>query len=198
MERSAGADRIELCVDLPCGGLTPSPDLVHEVVSVAEVPVMVLIRSRPGDFVFDRHEVDKMANQVRASRAAGASGVVIGSLTADGEVNAAHVRALVDAAEGLPVTFHRAIDHAADVRQAHEVCAGLGIDRVLTSGGAETALDGADVLAELNRRAGPRVLAAGGIRADHVIALIRTTGVREIHARASAVPALLRVLGSAD
>lgn len=138
--------------------------------------------------------MDRMEKQVRESCAAGAAGVVVGSLTSDGRIHADHVRRLVDAASGLPVTFHRGIDETVDVLGAAELCGLLGIARVLTSGGALTALKGSEALAAMVQAGGPAVLAAGGIRADHVRELVISTGVEEIHARASAIPDLVRVL----
>lgn len=181
-------------MELHCGGLTPPADLIREAVNASPVPVMVLIRARPGGFVFSQDEIDLMERQVRESRAAGAAGLVVGSLTGDGRIHKDHVRRLVDAADGLPVTFHRGIDETVDVLGAADRCRQLGIARVLTSGGAATAQEGSEALAAMVRAGGPTVLAAGGIRAGHVEQLVTSTGVKEIHARASAIPELLRVL----
>jgi copper homeostasis protein len=114
----------------------------------------------------------------------GAAGVVIGALDPGGAVDAACTGALVEAARPLSVTFHRAFDMAADPVAAVESLLGLGADRLLTSGQEATALEGAEVIAELVRRCGERltVMAAGGISERNVSRIVSETGVREVHA----------------
>ena len=195
--QAAGADRLELCVDLTCGGLTPPLSLVSEAVRAVTIPVFALIRPRPGDFVFTRDETTRMVASVEGVLAQGASGVVIGAL-APGDLGFAPdleaTARLVRHARGAPVTFHRAIDACTEVADARHKLGSVGVDRVLTSGGAGSAWDGRAVLARMVASAGPVVLVAGGVRADHVAPLIATTACREIHARASAVPALCSAL----
>ena len=126
-----------------------------------------------------------MRRDVRAARELGAAGVVAGALRRDGRVDADATARLVEAAGPLPVTFHRAVDLAPDLAEALETLASLGVRRVLTAGGAPTALEGADALAALVRQAGDRVaiLAGGSIREAHAAELVRRTGVRELHVR---------------
>lgn len=115
--RENGADRVELCSALELGGLTPSAALV-EAVAAEGLPVQVLVRCRPGDFVHDAQEIALMAAEVRSVIASGAAGVVIGALTADGALDTAAVARLAEEARaaGRPVdvTLHRAIDQSAD------------------------------------------------------------------------------------
>jgi copper homeostasis protein len=195
---AAGARRLELCVDLEEGGLTPSPDLVREVVRAVPVPVFAMVRPRPGDFVYSRREIDRALRDVAAVKAAGAAGIVTGALRTDGSVDADALRRLVGAAGLVPVTFHRAFDGVADPAGALEALLYVGVRRVLTSGGLDAAIHGADALAGLVHRAGGRiaVMAGGRVRADHVLELVDRTGVAEVHARAEAVPDLVRTLAS--
>lgn len=188
----AGADRVELCAALGTGGLTPSIGTVAHALQVSSrIGVNVLIRQRPGDFVFDEDELAAMVADIRAVRAlerpAGvALGFVIGALLPDGSVDSRATRRLVEACGDAPVTFHKAFDQTPDRAAALEQLVALGIDRVLTSGGAPTAADGSDELAALVTQAGDRivVLAGGGVRPGTVADLVRRTGVREVHLRA--------------
>lgn len=177
-----GADRIELCSALATGGVTPSAGLIYQAVRIANsVPVMVLIRPRDGHFVYDEAEVLAMELDIAVAHRLGAYGVVIGALTADGEVDVAVCKRLIKAAKGLNITFSRAIDVANDPMRAFNDVAGLKVDRILTSGGAPTALQGAEVLRQMTQAAGPEIMAGGGVSAENVAAIIKETGVSEIH-----------------
>ncbi|WP_146901827.1 copper homeostasis protein CutC [Cellulomonas aerilata] len=182
--RDAGADRVELCIGLVTGGLTPPIGLVEAAVETG-LPVHPLIRTRPGGFVVDDVELDVQVRDVRAVARAGAAGVVVGALTAAGEVDDDAVRRLVDAAGGLPVTYHRALDVVTDRRRALDRLAALGVTRVLTSGGAARAGDGTGEIAALVRHAaglggGVQLMAGGGVRVADIPALV-AAGVHAVH-----------------
>lgn len=187
-----GADRIELCAALSEGGITPSLGLARTVLErVRRVGVQVMVRPRGGDFTVDADECAVMLADVAAlsalPRAPGVTlGFVFGALTPAGAVDRATVARLRAACGPAPVTFHRAFDAAPNLDAALADLAVLGIDRVLTSGGAPTADAGAATLARLVERAGNgiTVLAGGGVRAGNAAALVARTGVREIHLRA--------------
>lgn len=190
-----GADRIELCADLLEGGTTPSMGTILAVLDAVErVGVQIIVRPRGGDFVYSEAEVDVMCRDLRAiaEAAAGARtpvGVVVGALTADGEVDAAALRRLIDAAAPLPVTFHKAFDATSDLLAAYDVLAAAGVERVLTSGGPHPALQGVEVLAELVRwsrsePAAPTVLVGGSVRPANVREILEATGATEVHLRA--------------
>ncbi len=183
-----GADRLELCGELLQGGVTPSAGLIGAVWERVEIPVSVLVRPRTGDFLYTEDELDVMRRDIATARALDVDGVVIGALTREGDVDVAAVSQLVDAAGPLAVTFHRAFDFARDLPLALETLIELGVDRVLTSGGAASALAGAAPLAELVRQAGSRitVLAGGGITAANVADVVRRSGAQEVHLRAAA------------
>ncbi len=137
--RDGGADRVELCVGLELGGLTPSQALV-ETTHETGIPAHALVRCRPGGFVHDRDEVSLMEREVRTVLRSGAAGVVVGALRADRTLDVDALRRFVDAARAVSavaeVTLHRAVDHAADPVAAVALLADLGFTRVLTSGGA--------------------------------------------------------------
>lgn len=182
--RENGADRVELCSALELGGLTPSAALV-EAVAAQELPVQVLVRCRPGDFVHDAQEIALMAAEVRSVIASGAAGVVIGALTADGALDTVAVARLAEAARGagrpVDVTLHRAVDQSADPVATAALLAPLGLTRVLTSGGAPAAADGLETIAAMVAAApGVQVMAGGGVRLADIPALL-SAGVASVH-----------------
>lgn len=189
---AAGADRVELCADLSVGGITPSAGLIEWAVSAAggRLGVHVLVRPRGGDFVYDDEEESVMARDIRAAKSAGADGVVVGALTPDATVDVALTARLIALARPMSVTFHRAFDETSDPVAALGDVLALGADRLLTSGGAATALEGADLIRELLHRSGEKikVLAGGGVTEQTAAEIVRRTGVSELHfsARASA------------
>lgn len=126
-----------------------------------------------------------MLRDIAAALAIGVDGIVTGALTADDRIDVDTTQSFIESAEGLPVTFHRAFDLALNRRQALEELIGIGVTRTLTSGGAPTALQGADVIAELVEQAGERItiVAGGGIREMNVREVITRTRVREVHSR---------------
>lgn len=182
-----GADRIELCTALGMGGLTPSAGLVHSAVEAAgregrDGFVHVLVRPRGGGFVYDASEVRATVADIRFARAAGAAGVVVGALDEDSLIDGEALRRFVEAAEGIPVTFHRALDIVRDPVAAIDELADLGIHRVLTSGGASRSVDGVSTLRTLVQRAGGRlqVMAGGGVSVDDIPVIARA-GVDAVH-----------------
>jgi len=179
----AGADRIELCSDLVEGGVTPSAGLIRTVRSRVDIPIHVLIRPRGGAFVFDAAEEEVMVADTHEARRSGADGVVIGALSAGQRIHRARTERLVAAAGTMACTFHRAFDQTPDLDASIALLVELGVSRVLTSGGAATAIEGSATLARLQARWGDRItlLAGGGVRASNVRRLVDATGVREVH-----------------
>jgi copper homeostasis protein len=180
-----GADRIELCVDLAADGLTPSRELLADA---GELPVFVLVRCRPGDFVYTDAEVRAMCADIEAMREAGAAGIVCGALRGSGEIDLNATHRLIAAAEGLPFTFHKAFDLCPDQERSMERLAGLGVERVLTSGGERYAVDAMERLAKLATIGGgtTAVLCGGGVRATGLRELVKIPGVTEFHSAARA------------
>ena len=185
---AGGARRLELCANLVEGGTTPSPGLMGVVREEIGIPVHVLIRPRGGDFLYTTDEIAVMLADIAEARRSGMEGVVIGALTPDGKVDERSTRTLVEAARPLAVTFHRAFDLADHPMAAMEALERLGIERLLTAGQANTALEGIPVLRELVKSSAGRVtvLAGGGITETNALRIVRETGVTEIHLRGGA------------
>ncbi|MFV0576943.1 MAG: copper homeostasis protein CutC [Vibrio sp.] len=180
---SGGATRIELCSALALGGLTPSCGLMKQAAKQSSVPVYAMIRARQGDFLFSEDDVESMIEDVLAAKQAGLQGIVIGALTAEGDVDKAVCQRLIQAADGMGVTFHRAIDQCRDPQQALEDIIELGCERVLTSGLASSADKGVDVIRKMVKQANGRILimAGAGVNLDNVQSIIEQTGVTEVH-----------------
>lgn len=180
------ADRIELCCALEIGGLTPSPTMIQAVARMRRPRINVLIRPRGGDFLYDTLEQELMLGDIGDCLRAGVAGVVIGALTPEGDVDMDLCARMVEAAGEMSVTFHRAFDVCRDPEQALEDIIALGCDRILTSGCAPTALEGAPLLKKLNEQAAGRIklMAGGGVTPANAAEILRLTGLDEIHASA--------------
>ena len=178
-----GASRIELCSSLIEGGVTPSAGLIEKTRASISLPMHVMIRPRAGDFYYDEHEFETMQGDIELAKSFRADGIVLGLLNPDGTIDVGRTEQLVRRARPLAVTFHRAFDMSADVFRALEDLCLIGVDRVLTSGGAARALLGREAIAQLVAKARGRivVMAGSGIKPENVRALVDETGVREIH-----------------
>lgn len=182
----AGAGRIELCGP-GLGGLTPSMEAIAETLQRVTVPVHVMVRPREGDFCYSDAEFAEMRASVELVSRSGAAGVVFGVLRADGTLDIARMQELITAAWPLRTACHRAFDSTPDADAALDVLLALGVDLVLTSGHAATALEGVETLARHVRRATGRlvVMPGGTVRAHNVLEIARTSGATELHARAT-------------
>jgi len=181
---SSGADRLELNCALALGGLTPSAGLFAEVRRRVSVPVIVMIRPRPGGFGYSDLDFEVMLHDARAFLAAGADGLAFGVLRPDGTIDVGRCQQLREVCGDRQAVFHRAFDVTPDPVGTLKVLAELGFTRVITSGQAESALAGAVLIGDMRRRAARRieVLPAGGISSDSVFELIRRTGCNQVHA----------------
>jgi copper homeostasis protein len=181
---AGGADRLELVRDLDQDGLTPPPELVRAVCVAVQIPVYVMIRPR-NRFTLADGECELLDAEARAAVAAGARGLVTGYLDPGGEPDREAltiVRAVAGAGVGL--TFHRAFDRLADPPAALAVLAAHGVERVLTSGGAATAVEGKETLRALVPAAaahGLIIMAGSGVTPENVVDLVRVTAVTEVH-----------------
>lgn len=180
-----GAGRLELCDNLFDGGTTPSAGMISAVKAAVRIPVFVIVRPRGGGFVYTHEEMGVMRLDIEAARMLGADGVVVGVLTRDARVDAEQLRVLVTAAGQMPVTFHRAFDLTQDRDQALEALMHAHVRRVLTSGGAPSALEGVEAIGALVKRAAGQidVMAGGGVREETVQEIVHRSGVREVHVR---------------
>ncbi len=181
--QAGGAQRIELCTRLEVGGLTPSLSEIKQAVATLSIPVFVLVRPRAGDFCYSVDELEQMRQSIVDCKAAGAAGVVIGVLRPDHSVDTDAMRKLIALARPLAVTFHRAFDRVTKPIAALEALIKLGVDRILTSGQAPVAPQGAPLLQKLIQRAGKRliILPGSGINARNAAALAAYTGAQELH-----------------
>lgn len=182
--QEGGADRVELCAGIPEGGTTPSAgEIVKARQLLTDTRLHVIIRPRGGDFCYTPDELDIMAYDIGVARKAGADGVVMGVLRPDGTVNIKAMRRLMDAAQGMSVTFHRAFDVCRDPFEAMEEIIGLGCDRILSSGQEPTAEKGMTLLGQLNRRAAGRIIIMPGcgVNAANIARIARATGCGEFH-----------------
>ena len=186
---SAGAGRLELCADLVEGGVTPSIGMLMGVRERVRLPLHVLIRPRGGDFLFDGDEREVMLRDIAAAGARGADGVVIGALDPEGRVDAALTQRLAEAARPMAVTFHRAFELVREPARELETLIGMGIERVLTSGQAPSALLGSEAIAALVAQGAGRItiMAGGGINEANAARIVRETGVGEIHVGATGI-----------
>jgi copper homeostasis protein len=179
-----GADRIELCAALALGGLTPSPGLMR-LAAAQPVPSFAMIRPQPGPFRYDAMAADALKGDLDAVAEAGLPGAVIGASLANGGLDLAVLAPLVAHAQGLGLrlTLHRAFDLAPDLPAALEQAVALGFERVLTSGGAPTALEGAKIIARLVEQAAGRlsVMPGCGVGPDNIAEIIRQSGASEVH-----------------
>ena len=208
--QAGGADRVELCAGIPEGGTTPSYGEIKQARALLSATTQqplpippprggvqflplgevrrgfflhVIIRPRGGDFVYSPLEAERMLTDIRVARELGADGVVFGCLTPDGDVDIPLCQRLMEASEGMSVTFHRAFDRCRDPRQALEDIIALGCQRILTSGQAPTAVGGIPLLRELHAQANGRIilLAGCGVNEQNIAHIYQETGICEYH-----------------
>lgn len=183
---AGGADRIELCSALALGGLTPTPGLI-ELARGCPVPVYAMIRPRAGDFVFGPADLSSMQADIDHVADAGLDGVVLGASRADGRLDETVLSTLCERAGGLGMTLHRAFDLVPDFIEGVDCAIDLGFERILTSGGRPTAIEGLDALEEIVDHARGRIaiMPGSGVKPGNVAELLRRLAVREVHASGS-------------
>lgn len=179
----AGANCAELCTGLLEGGLTPSLGTVRTALAVATIPFHVMIRPRRGDFLYSELEFKSMLEDVKAMKDLGVAGIVTGCLNADGTIDETRTTALVQAAMPMKVTCHRAFDMTRDVTEAVEALVRCGVDRVLTSGQGNSALEGLATLVKTvaAARGRIRIMACGGLEPDNIAEVYLRSRVDELH-----------------
>ena len=179
----AGAGRLELCANLMIGGTTPSLAAFRQVKRLCRVPVHVLIRPRPGDFCYTKQEFALIREEISIFRKEGADGIVIGILKPDGRLDLERMKLLMEDAQGMSVTLHRAFDVCADPYEALEQAAALGIHTILTSGGRANCIEGIQCLGKLMSQADGqiRIMAGGGVDASVIPRLFWEAGIRDFH-----------------
>lgn len=190
--QQAGANRIELCVELGVGGITPSFGMVEQVLAHVTIPVFVLIRPRSGHFCYTNSELTLMQSDIKTYKSMGCHGFVSGVLNHDHTVNISAVNYLIDACGSLPFTFHRAFDWTPDPIKALDSLISLGVNRLLTSGQVASALDGLDSLIKFKSYSENRliIMPGGGVTTENILKF-KTNKFTEIHASASSIRELL-------
>lgn len=178
----AGATRIELCSELGVGGVTPSYGLIKKVMDELSIGNCVLIRPRSGNFTYTDEEFDVMIRDIMLCRELGCQGVVTGVLLRDNSIDEERTACLKEAAGTMEFIYHRAFDCTPDPIKAIEVLKKLGVDRILTSGGKKSAIEGLALLKELQRIGGgrPTIMPGGGINAESILQ-IKAAGFTEVH-----------------
>jgi len=184
-----GAQRVEFCSNTREGGTTPSGGLLRAVRERVRLPILSMVRPRGGNFVYSDDEFRAIQGDIETAKHMRMDGVVLGLLRADGRVDIERTRHLVEQARPLEVTFHRAFDESADLREALEDVIKTGATRLLTSGGKRTATEALEVLGDLVRMAGKRmiVMPGSGLHAGNIRETVEKTGAREYHAGLSSV-----------
>ncbi|MFV0505757.1 MAG: copper homeostasis protein CutC [Bacteroidales bacterium] len=180
-----GIERIELCDYLECGGTTPSYGVIKKSIESISIPIMVIIRPRSGNFIYNNNEIDIMLSDIRICKELGAFGIVIGALTENKLIDEDATRRMIDAARPMQVTFHKAFDEITDQQAALATLISLGCDRVLTSGGKKTAQEGTERLKDLVQLAGDKItiLVAGRVTKDNLEELSALIPAKEFHGR---------------
>jgi copper homeostasis protein len=182
---SAGAARIELCSNLSCGGTTPSYDTIRQATQNLQIPVMVMIRPRGGDFCYTEQEFEIMRNDIGICHLLGADGVVFGILNHDNTIDTERTAELVGLSRPMQVTFHKAIDSSKDILLAVNQLKTLGIDRILSSGGSATAVEGFETLNKMIEIAGDRliIIVAGKVALENLDEVRKLIPAGEYHGR---------------
>lgn len=184
-----GARRVELCDNLGDGGTTPSYGQIKLTRKKVDLDLYVIIRPRGGDFMYDELEFEIMKHDILICKSLGCDGVVFGILKSDGTVDQSRCADLVSLARPMKVTFHRAFDMTKNLYQALEDIIELDFDRILTSGGAEDALLGAQTIKALITQAADRIemMPGAGVRTTNVAELIKITHASTFHSTAKKV-----------
>ena len=180
---NGGADRIELCTNLSEGGTTPSHGTIIQCREAFDTLLYPIIRPRGGDFLYNNSEFEIMMKDARLCRESGCDGIVIGILLANGEIDVKRTARLIEIAYPLGVTFHRAFDRCKDPFKGLEQLIQIGCERILTSGQQPSAIDGIELIAQLNKQSDDRIviMPGSGVRKDNIKALAEKTNCIEFH-----------------
>ena len=184
--QAAGAHRIELCDNPSEGGTTPSYGFIKTARENLSIELYPIIRPRGGDFLYSEIEFEVMKADIQICKNLGCDGVVIGMLNSDGTVDKQRCKQLVDIAQPMGVSFHRAFDRTKDPFKALEDIISIGCERILTSGQKSVATDGAALLNELVKQANGRIIImpGSGVRSDNIETLVKKTNATEFHTSA--------------
>ena len=182
---ASGATRIELCENLSCGGTTPSYGTIRQVIKKLKIPVMVMIRPREGDFCYTQDEYEIMCHDIEICKDLKATGVVFGLLNQDHTIDLERTAQLVQLAQPMQVTFHKAIDESYDILLAVKQLKTIGVNRILTSGGEATAVEGSKMLQEMIKTADNqlKIIVAGKVTWENFEEIRRLIPSTDYHGR---------------
>ena len=181
--KQGGANRLELCSNLIIGGTTPDINLFNLIKENVDIDINVLIRPRFGDFLYSDYEFEIMKRDIETFKKAGANGVVIGILKSDGSLNLSQIKTLVDIAEGMDVTLHRAFDVCNDPMKALEEAKTLGINTILTSGQQNNCIFGKKLIRDLVKESKNEIdiLVGSGVNSSNISELVNYTKSTSFH-----------------
>lgn len=184
--QNGGADRIELCQSRPEGGTTPSYATVQMAKKLIHIPIYVMIRPRGGDFLYSDLEFEIMMRDIEMCKNLKVDGVVFGLLLKDGSIDIERTIKLTELARPMKVTFHRAFDMANNLYEALTDLINIGIDSILTSGGAQTAIEGKVPIKDLVAKAGEQlvIIPGSGIDETNIREMATFTAAKEFHSSA--------------
>lgn len=195
----AGAQRIELCSGFSEGGLSPSHGTIAIVREKINTRMHVMIRPRVGDFIYSNLEKEIILDDINFCKNSGVEGIVFGALLENGKIDKEFTEVVVKAAQPMSVTFHRAFDLCINLNEALNDLIDCGVNRVLTSGARQSAIEGASKIAELVKQAKDSIiiLPGGGLTPENIISFVKQTKVTEVHLSAKRVK-LSRALNKPD
>lgn len=181
--QKGGAYRVELCAGIPEGGTTPSYGEIVVARELLDIKLNIIVRPRGGDFLYSDIEHQIMLRDIEIAKKLGVDGVVFGCLTADGEIDMKRNKELVDAAQGMSITFHRAFDMCKDPFKSLEQIITLGFDRLLTSGQQPKGVEGVSLIKQLVEKANNRIIVmpGGGIDEENIVTIAKETNASEFH-----------------
>jgi len=176
-----GANRLELCSNLEMDGLTPSTKFVETVLTEIKIPVRIMIRPRAGNFVYNNSEFNAMLQQIRAFRKLNVNGFVFGVLTQQNDPDIPRTKKLIKACGNKSTVFHRAIDVCPNPLKALPKLIDIGINGILTSGGAKTAAEGIPMLQKMLAIAPKQIIVAGRVSQKNLSVLHKVLNACQYH-----------------
>ena len=178
----AGADRIELCSNYNVGGLTPSIEFIKEALNISKIPIHVLVRPRPGNFIYNSNEIDKMKKSIMSIMELGINGFVVGSIKLNGEIDDEFINDIRELTNNLDLTFHRSFDYLNNQKKSIDMLVDIGFSRILCSGNQSDAINGIQNLISLNKYSNNRIaiMPGGGINKENCLEF-KNLGFKEIH-----------------
>ena len=176
-----GANSIELCSCMTVGGVTPSSALIKKAVEISKIPIHCLIRPREGHFVYNDYEFNTIINDIKYAKENGVKGIVIGVLTEDYKINITQLDKIIKVSKGLKITFHRAFDSIVDSKKAIDLLSKIGVNRILSSGKANKAVNGIKNLIDWKNYDSKILIQPGGGIDKSSALLFKNEGFESIH-----------------